>query len=156
VLFLAQNGLNYLFYSKAPALVLVGVLFYALSEGSSFGTVVGLWAGFLIDLFGTGRPGLCMSTLAVAGYFSGVISSKVFQDSLLTEIFLPASALYFVTLAEVWILRSQAGETTGLGLLAEAFLPWPFVMTAISSPWLFGRLRRWTSSAGRGRSSARY
>jgi len=154
-LFLAQNSLNYLFYLKAPALVLVGVLFYALSEGPSFGALVGLWAGFLMDLFEMGRPGFWMSTLAATGYFSGVISSTVFQDSLLTQIVLPVGALYSVTFAEAWVLRSQSGEGVGFGLLGAAFLPWPLITTAFCSPWLFSRLHRWTPGARRRRSPVR-
>lgn len=156
MLFLVQNSLNYLFYLKAPALVLIGLLFYALSEGPLFGALLGLWAGFLMDLFGAGRPGFWMGAFAATGYFSGVISSKVFQDGLLTQIALPVGALYCVTFAEAWVLRSQSGEGAGFGLAVAAFLPWPLLVTALCSPWLFSYLRRWTPNARRRRSPARY
>ena len=140
-LFLLQNGLFYLFPAKVPAFVLAGVLFYSLSEEPPFGVVIGAWGGFLMDLFGLGRPGFFTAAFAGAGFLSGALSSKIFQDSFLTQIVLPPVSFYGVMLARLWQLKAQTGEPAGLGLFAEAFLPWPLCMTALCSPWLFGRLR---------------
>ncbi len=95
-----------------------------------------------------------MTSFAVTGYISGVISQKIFQDSFLTQILLPTVVLYSVTLAEIWVVRTQAGESAGLRLLAEAFSPWPLGATAFCSPWVFSRLRQWTPGSGRRHSSA--
>ena len=97
-----------------------------------------------------------MAALAVAGYFSGAVASKIFYDSLLTQILLPVLVLYGVKFAEIWVLKSQAGESEGLRLVLEAFLPWTLATTAIFSPWVFGRLNRWTPNPSHRRSGKRY
>lgn len=141
VLFLVQNALVYVFPEKAPALVLIGVLYFALAEGRLFGVVCGVWGGLLIDLFCPERPGFTSAAFACAGFCCGFISSKIFQDSLLTEITLPPLCLYAVTLAGLIVSQTSAGEVFGMRAFADAFLPWPLAATAFSSPWLFARLR---------------
>lgn len=143
-LFLLQNGLLYLFPAKVPALVLTGVLFYSLTEGTPFGVVIGAWGGFLMDLFSLGRPGFFTASFAGAGFFGGLLSSKIFRDSFLAQIVLPFAGLYGVNFVQLWRLQAQAGEPVGPGLLGEAFLPWPLFLTALCSPWLFGKLRALT------------
>ena len=142
VLFLIQNALVYVFPSKAPALVLIGVLFFALTEGRSFGAFAGMWGGLLMDLYGLGRPGFTMAAYALVGFSSGFVSSKIFQDSWLAEIVLPFASLYAVMLAELALMRSQIGDPAGPAALAESFRPWPLFTTVLAAPWLFSRLRR--------------
>ena len=145
VFFLIQNSLNYLFYSKAPFLILIVVLFYSLSEGAALGAFIGLWAGFLLDLFGTGRMGFWMTALAAAGYFSGSISKKVFPDSLFTKAGLSFVIFYVLNFAELLTVRYQSSEGMGFPhVFMEAFLFWPLVTTALCSPWVFQVLKRST------------
>ncbi len=154
-LFLVQNTWTYLFPEKAPALVLIGVLYYSLFEGAAAGFMAGAWGGLLIDLFSQGRPGFFTAAFALSGAVSGIASSKIFEDSWLTEIILPFLSLYCVMLVQQFVLRTRMGEPAGFAAFFEAFLPWPLFMTAVCAPWFFTRLRklsprqrrRWTARA---------
>ena len=155
VIFLAENTLNFFLREATPSLLLVTVLFFSFAEGAAFGAFAGLWAGFLLDLLGLGKPGLFMSAFACVGLASGTVSSKVFQDSLFAEILLPVVCLYGVMLAEAWAIAHASGEAAGPYLVAEAFRPWKLLSTVLISPWLFARLRRMRSGPER-RVRARY
>ncbi len=142
VLFLAQNTLFYLFPEKAPSLVLIGVLYYALFEGALAGLVAGCWGGLLLDLFSQGSPGFFTISFAASGGLCGIASSKIFEDSWLSEVVLPAISFYGVTLALQILWLTQNGERLGPAVLAGSFLPWPLLTTALCAPWLFNRLRK--------------
>lgn len=150
-LFLFQNFLNTLFPGKCPPLVLIAVVFYSLEEGSLFGMGLGMAAGFLLDLFGQGGVGFWMLNLAAVGALAGYASSKVFQDSLLTEIFLPAVAFYFSTLAEIVFLQSRAGVPVGWEVSGRAFLFWPMLTSLVISPTIFGWLQKFSFSRHKAR-----
>ena len=107
--------------------------------------VLGVAAGFLLDLFGQGGFGFWMLNLAGVGVLSGYASSKVFQDSLLTEIFLPALAFYFSSLAEIIFLQLRSGTFSGGEALGRAFLFWPFLGSLVFSPVIFAWLERFYS-----------
>lgn len=143
-LFLLQNTLVYLFPEKSPSLVLTGVLYYALFDGTSAGLAAGCWGGLLLDLFSQGRPGFFTAAFAACGLACGVLSSKIFEDSWLSEVILPFLSLFCVLLAQQLVLRTQTGEAWTPGILLDAFLPWPLLATAVCSPWFFGRLRRYS------------
>ena len=143
-LFLAQNALFYLFPDRAPCLVLAGVLYYSLFEGALSGMVVGCWGGLLIDLFSQGRPGFFVWAFASSGLFCGFASSKIFEDSWLSEVVLPFVSLYAVLFAQQCALRSQMGEAVFPGALADAFLPWPLLTTSFFSPFIFNYLRKFS------------
>ena len=142
LLFLLQNFLNYLAPGRVPSLLLIGVIYYSLNQGPRFGMLLGLFAGFLLELFGQGGFGFYMVQLAVLGLLSGFVSSKVFQDSLLAEILLPALAAYGCLLSEAMFMRAAAGESAGWECFVQAFQPWVFVGTAFLAPLLFSRLQR--------------
>lgn len=91
-LFLVQNGAQNLFHRNAPPFVLIGVVFYALSEGPGFGFFIGCYAGLFLEIFTVGKMGTQMMTLGAVGAASGMVSSKIFGDSLATQLFLPAAA----------------------------------------------------------------
>ena len=141
VLFLLQNTLNYFFPGKCPSFLLVAVIFYSLREGAVFGLLLGAAAGFLLELFGQGGFGFWMLNLAAVGALSGYVSSKIFQDSLLTEIFLPGIAFYFSTLAEIIFLQLRAGSFSGWEAIGRAFLFWPLLGTLLFSPVIFAWLQ---------------
>ncbi len=145
VLFLFQNFLNYLFPEKCPPFLLIAVIFYSLREGPLFGMGLGAVAGFLLELFGQGILGFWIVDLAAVGALSGYASSKIFQDSILTRIFLPGGAFYFSTLAEIIFLQSRAGTLNGWEAMGRAFLFWPLFGTLVVSPVLF----RWMQKSWR-------
>ncbi len=155
MLFLVQNSWAYIFPEKAPAFVLIGALYYSLFEGAASGFVAGAWGGLLIDLFSQGRPGFFTAAFAASGGLCGMASSKIFEDSWLTEITLPFLSLYAVLLAQQLVFLTQAGESVTFAVFSAAFLPWPLCATALCAPWLFARLRklsprqrrRWTAGA---------
>ena len=144
ILFLFQNFLNYLFPGKCPPLLLMAVIFYSLREGSLFGMGLGASAGFLLELFGQGGLGFWMVNLAAIGALSGYVSAKIFQDSLLTEIFFPGIAFYFSTLAEIIFLQSRSGALSGWEVMGRAFLCRPLLVTLALSPILFGWLQKFS------------
>ena len=148
ILFLAQNLLDYLFPGYAPALLLTGVIYYSLKKGWRIGPGLGLFAGFFIEIFSQGPLGFYMAQFAVAGVLSGLLSSKLFGDSLPTEIFLPAAAVYFSALAEVIALQITAGSSSPWRCFSLAFQPVTLAGTALFSPLLFFCLQK-TSSRGR-------
>ena len=137
ILFLVQNALNYLFMGDLPPLPLIGVIYYSLKKGSRFGVALGLFAGFLAEIYGQGGFGFLMAQAAAVGALSGFVSSKIFQDSLMAEIFLPAVVVYFCALSETHSFSA-------------AFQPWVLAGTAMFSPFLFFCLQRVSS----GRSGA--
>ena len=134
ILFLVQNSLNYLFMGNLPPLMLIGVIYYSLKQGSRFGTALGLFAGSLAEMYGQGGLGFYMTQYAAVGALSGFVSSKIFQDSLLAEILLPAAAAYFCA-----ALESRS--------FSAAFQPWVLTGTVVFSPLLFYCLQK--SSVGR-------
>lgn len=137
--FLAQNALHLMFSVDLVPLVLVAVVYYALLEGASFGCLAGLFAGALFELFGTGRIGPQIAILGFLGAGSGIIASKIFRDSLPTQLLLPPLGGYFVALANL----SLAGEgPRGWALLAGAFSWTQLLLTAAVSPFLFRFLKR--------------
>ena len=87
--------------------MICAVVFYALSEGAGFGLAAGLWSGLLLETFVTGKFGLQMGLWGTFGFSAGVLSSKIFPDSLPVQLFLPLIAQIFVTGANV-ILRGRS------------------------------------------------
>jgi hypothetical protein len=146
IFFLFQNFLNYLLPEKCPFLLLIVVIFYSLREGPVFGMLLGAAAGFLLELFTQGRFGFWIVDLGILGVLSGYISSKIFQDSLLTGIFLPAIAFYFSTLAEIFFLQSQTWQFAEWEAVAGAFMLWPLLGTAVISPVMFAWLQKFWSA----------
>jgi len=144
VLFLIQNSLVYVFPEKAPALVLIGVLYYSLFEGAASGFIAGAWGGLLLDLFSQGRPGFFTAAFAGSAGLCGIVSSKIFEDSWLTEVILPCLSLYAVMLAQHLFFLWRAQEPITFAVIPGSFLPWPLFTTALCAPWLFTRLRRFS------------
>ena len=148
LLFLAQNFLNYLFYGNVPPLTLIGVIYYSLKDGWRSGVKLGLFAGFLAELFGQGALGFYMAEFAVAGLLSGFVSSKIFQDSLPAEIFLPALLTYLSMLSEIVFLGASAGNPAGWGCLGLAFHFRILALTVLVSPLMFSWLHRFSLRHG--------
>lgn len=110
--------------------MICAVIFYALSEGAGFGLTAGLWAGFLLEVFVAGKFGLQMALWGTAGVSAGLLSSKIFPDSLPAQFFLPLLAQAF--------LSGMSLHLRGRGSFAWEEL----LMTALWAPMLFRLLPR--------------
>lgn len=129
-LFLLQNALNGLFPGKTPPLLAVGVVFFALTEGPSFGLALGCFGGMFLELFAVGRLGSEIAAMGSLGLLSGFASTKLFRDSLLTQLLLPASALAAVSFARAAVTGRPAST------------PWDLAWAAAVSPFLFAFLKK--------------
>ena len=123
-LFLIQETFSDVFWRLHPPLLLIGVIFYAMTEGPIFGAVIGCFAGFLLDILGVGKLGISMAIFALIGALSGFSSAKIFYDSLFTQISLPVLGQFFVCLVNLFFVKAPAGPE----ILKEAFF--------MSQPWL--------------------
>lgn len=141
--FFAQNAAQVLFSAEFVPLVLAAVVYYAMLEGASFGFLAGCFAGFFMDLFGIDRIGSQMVIFGCLGAFSGIVASKIFRDSLLTQLFLPAMGTYFVALSNLALVRASDAEGPGgWALLWHAFNGPHLILTAVLSPFVFRFLKK--------------
>ena len=145
LLFLLQNVFYFIAPRQAPSLLLIGVIFYALSEGPFFGLMLGLYAGFFVELFWIGRMGYPIVIFGLLGLLAGYASSKIFRESLFTQILLPTVGYYLMTLLSLVVYqRVLQEEGTFLSLLQNAFL-WPnLIWTALLSPFIFSFLKKFS------------
>ena len=150
LLFLAQNFFNYLFDGIVPPLTLIGVIYYSLKDGWRSGAKLGLFAGLLAELFGQGAPGFYMAQFAATGLLSGFVSSKIFQESLPAEIFLPLALTYLSMLSEMVFLGWAGGNRSGWECFGQAFRPRVLAAAVVVSPLLFSWLHRFSSRHGHG------
>lgn len=142
LLFLIQNGFDFMLAHSLPPLLVIGIIFYALVEGPLFGLVIGAYAGFFLDLFGIGKIGNEMILFSVLGVLSGLASSKLFRESLLTQLLLPTLGNYFASLMNLVLFKIKIQEAWfDAALLGEAFMPWHLLLTAALSPILFSVLK---------------
>ncbi len=130
VLFLLQNVLNGLFPGKTPPLLAVGVVFFALTEGPSFGLAIGCFAGLFLELFTVGRFGTEIAAMGSLGALCGFASTKLFRDSLLTQLLLPSSALALLSFVRMSITGQPASTVSDL------------IWAAASAPFLFAFLKK--------------
>ena len=80
------------------------------------------------------------SARPVFGAVAGFLASKIFQDSVLAEILLPALVLYFSSLAEI---VHSAGALRGADLFS-AFRFWTMLTTTVCAPFLFSMLQKYS------------
>ncbi len=105
--------------------MICAVVFYALSEGAGFGLAAGLWSGLLLETFAVGKFGLQIGLWGTVGFTAGLLSSKIFPESLPVQIFLPLLAQFFVSGVNL-ILRGRSFVEPG-----------ELLMTALWAPVLF-------------------
>ena len=101
-LFLTQNMFHYVFPGVVLPFLLAGVIFFALTEGPIFGAVLGCFAGFLLDILGAGKLGGSMALFSLVGILAGFSSTKIFYDSLFTQILLPIFCQYMICAGRVY------------------------------------------------------
>ncbi len=123
-----------------PNFILIGVICYALTNGPLIGMIVGAFGGFFLDILGTTTLGFSVFSYALSGLIVGLMSTRIFRESFLTEILLPCFCYYGVTIFEVISVKYQAGESVGAEVLLEGFLLWPFLATMAVSPLIFSLL----------------
>ena len=154
VLFLIQNGLHTLFADQAPWVLLAGVLFYSMLEGPLFGLLIGCYAGFFLDLFGTGSFGISMAIFGFMGLLSGVSGAKLFSESPVTQVLIPTAACYLVLWLNLLIYRMAIqGDAFSFKFFMDAFLPWQLTLMAVSSPVVFVCLKKLSLNKRRRRDS---
>ncbi len=130
---------------RAPLLLLIGVVFYGLSEGPLFGLLLGLYAGFFMDIFGVGKLGLQMTFFGSLGLLSGYAKSKVFSESLLTAILFPAVAYYLLLCLNFITTRIFfEGEAPAPAVFREVLSIQALILMAVLSPFIFLFLRRFS------------
>ena len=137
--FLAQNALQFIFPCRLPSLLLLTVIFYALFEGPVFGLALGAFAGFFLDLLTANAMGPWVWTLGLTGVASGYSAKKLFRDSLLTQMLLPALGEYLVSLAH--LAMAPGPQPGALALLSQAWSP-VVIETALFSPLFFTFLKK--------------
>ena len=140
-LFCLQNTILYVFPDYAPNLMIPAISLIGLRGGALRGAVAGLWAGFLMDVMSPDKPGFFMIAFSMAGFFSGVSSARLFRESLLTEVLLPALYYYLICLTQLFMIKRNLQEPLSLAILAEAVVLWKWVFTILASPVIFAVLR---------------
>ena len=135
-LFLIQSTCHTIFPVVAAPFLVAGVIFFALTEGPAFGAVIGCFAGFFLDILGVGKLGLSMALLSSVGALTGFFSSKIFYDSLFTQIFLPVISQYLLCVMNLFLTKSfMQGESAGAEILADAFFlsqPWSAALVSVA------------------------
>ena len=137
IFFLLQNALSFVWPSVFLPLMLAAVIFFGLSEGPRFGLAAGAWAGLLLESFATGKFGIQLTLWGSAGFISGFLSSKIFPDSFLVQVFLPVLMRALMIAANFLLLGSLASHG---GFLSENF--WAMaVETGLTAFFVFWFLR---------------
>jgi len=144
LLFLIQNAVFSAWAGRPfPIFLVMGVVFYGLFEGPFFGLAAGLYAGIFLDVMGTGKLGAQMAILGFLGMFAGFVSTKIFRESLFTQILLTSLVSYLVNLLNLAILQIMLpDEHLSFSVIQEAFHFWELAVTAILTPPIFDILRR--------------
>jgi cell shape-determining protein MreD len=139
VFFIFQNALASVFPEHTPQLLLLNVIFYGFIEGASFGLVLGLFAGLLMEIFGTGRLGFDIFLAGGLGFFSGMVSSKIFPESFFTKAFFPSVASFVFCLLQLSVSAQAPGADvmTFTGWLAEGWSGSHPLLVAVTAPFFF-------------------
>lgn len=142
LLFLLQNAIGLAFPDILPALVIIGVVFFALAEGPGFGFILGCYAGIFFEIFGVGRIGFEILFFSLLGFVSGSSAATIFRDGWFAKIVFPAVAVYIASFFHLAIAKIGAEEAIGPFLLIESF-SWPVLFWTVAlSPPLFFLLRK--------------
>ena len=126
-----------------PPLMLVGVIFYALTEGPVFGAAVGGTAGFLLDILNVVKLGGSTAILSSLGILAGFLAPRIFYDGFLTQLLLPVIGNYFLCFFSLLIYKSlPQAEGPSLDLFKESFILSQPLLTAFVSPIVFLFLKK--------------
>lgn len=108
LLFLLENALRTAWAQSAPQVLLIGVAFFALRNGPVFGLGMGVLAGILMEASGTGKMGGFLLLGSLVGGACGILSSKLFADSLAIRFFLPVLIYVLQTAGQIFSWQSLA------------------------------------------------
>lgn len=134
--------------SFAPPLVLAAVVGIALESGAGAGLAWGVAAGFLFEPFSSGPIGALPLAYALAGWGTGLLSSKMFGESFWVRAVWPCAALVLASAIE-----ASWGRVPGTGVSfwetwLAAIPPQRFLATALVTPWAASRMRPPKRAAG--------
>ncbi len=142
LLALCQNVFHFLFPGEIFPFLLIGVIFYALSEGPVFGFSVGCFAGFFMDLLGATRIGPQMLAFGTMGLLVGGSASTVFRDSLWTQFFFPALLQFGCIVFNRLVIQNFDGGAPGGFYYFGSGAEWrSLVLTVLCSPFFFRFLK---------------
>lgn len=141
VLFFLEISVQNILLDQAPALVIIGIVFFALTDGPVAGFALGAWAGFLFDLLGTGKLGYEMALFAAIGAGCGYLSNVLFRDGFWTQMLLPAGLNIIVQLFNLIWFRRLSGRPINLFVLKEAWDISSLFLTVFASPVVFFLLK---------------
>lgn len=138
-----QGAIQSIFPWVVSPFLLIGVIYYALTEGPVFGAVIGCFAGFLLDILGLGKLGESMTLFSLVGIFAGFSSTKIFYDSFFTQMILPVLSHYAICLVHLFFVKQfPQGEVANVSMVKEAFFlsqPWWTMLTSLG---VFSLLRK--------------
>ena len=134
LLFFIENMTHLLFPDQAFPLVLSAVIFFALRQSTGAGALIGLWGGLLLELFKVGPIGFAVLPMAAVGAVSSFMSSKIFRESFLAQVVMPAGAFYFFLAVNV-------------GSLWEKTFLFKILLAALLSPVIFHFLKKTVESS---------
>ena len=130
-----QNALESVFPSIPFPFLIVTVIYFALTKGPVFGFGIGFFSGLLLEAFATGRFGTQLGLWAAAGFFSGLLSSRVFPDSLPVRLLLPPIIQAAMSFLE-FLLRASDVPWTENSFPRSSFW-FPTLMTLVTAPLVF-------------------
>ena len=124
-----QNALVSIFPLIPFPFMIAAVIYFALTKGPAFGALVGFFAGLLLETFATSRFGVQLGLWTAAGFFSGLLSSRVFPESFLVQLLLPPIVQVAMSTAEYFL---RASGTAG----SESSFPRGFFWLSVLMVWI--------------------
>ena len=130
--------------SFAPPLVLCVVVGIALECGPAHGIVWGILAGILFEPFASGAIGGASLAFALAGWLTGMISSKMFNESFWVRMIWPCAALIVSATAETLWSRPAEMDYPFWAALSSALPFQKILSTLLVAPWVvsFAKVHR--------------
>ncbi|SHF02417.1 rod shape-determining protein MreD [Caldanaerobius fijiensis DSM 17918] len=104
-------------YGVKPDLMLILLISFALLDGGLEGAILGLFIGFLQDLFFSPAIGMTMIPYFIIGLFAGYYNNKVFKEKTFTAfIFTFLYSLFFnlIMLFEIFIINHSVDLKTSI------------------------------------------
>lgn len=138
---LLQNTLHFIFPAEIFPFLLVGVIFYALSEGPVFGWVIGCAAGFFLDLLGVGRIGPQIFLYGLLGAVSGGSASILFRDSVWTQWLFPLVSNAALIVLNRFLFQELLWEESGPVFFGTGAEWRSFLLVLFLSPFIFRFLK---------------
>lgn len=104
-------------YGVKPDLMLILVISFALLDGAFEGAILGLFTGFLQDVFFSPAIGMTMIPYFIIGLLAGYYNNKVFKEKTLTAfIFTFLYSIFFnlIILMEIFIVSRNINVETSI------------------------------------------